>query len=217
MRSGRGARSATTPRTPLASLVPKLSPFSLLVIPSASPTIVGGLSRLPLPTHLIERPLVPAAYNFTQSGTGDYSIEPSNLFTYVDADGAPRELYAAVEGIAKVKLSGNLPLSQHIHNRRTGYTGCSAIQQAVINATAYAAQKIAAEAYAYIKNVSGPTPRYTTWFGAYDPARKARVQSVLKRISKNTQFPKLTYHCDCDKDAAGAYVRTYIFHRWTVT
>ena len=157
--------------------------------------IVSGWSRSLL-ACLTEQPPVSAAYSFLQSGAGDYSIEPSNLFTCVDADGNPRDLYATVEAIAKIKLSGNLAVSRHTHGKRATFSGCSAVQQKEIKVATKAAQKAAAKAYSYVKKVNikkpkPPKPRYTTWFGAYDATRLEKIRGIFKKVSKGTTYTKL--------------------------
>jgi len=54
---------------------------------------------------------VSAAYGFTRSGAGHYSIKPSNVFVYVGDDRTPKGLYAIVEVVIEVKLSGNLAVA----------------------------------------------------------------------------------------------------------
>ena len=62
-------------------------------------------------------PVFPA-YDFTHFGVGNYSIEPSNFFAYVGGDGTPKDLYATVEGVAKIRLFGDLAVSWHFHDIR---------------------------------------------------------------------------------------------------
>ena len=150
-----------------------------------------------------------AAYNFTRSGAGDYTIEPSNLFTYVD--GTPKNLYATIKDIVEVKLSGNLAVSRLLH-KRTTFTNCSPISQSQLNIAASNAQKYAINAYSYIKGVLGPssTPRYTTWFGTYTQHRKDIVQYHFGMIRSN-KFSSFTYYCTCPDSSIYSYVCVYIF------
>jgi len=155
---------------------------------------------------------VPGAYNFTKSGSGDYSIEPSNLFTYVDADGTPKDLYATVEDAIEVKLSGNLAVSRP-HDKRASFVSCSATRQSQINAAASSAQGLANNAHSYLQSISSGTRRYTTWFGAYTASRKSTVQSHFRLINSR-QFSGFTYDCTCTDSGIYAYVCTYILQSW---
>ena len=154
-------------------------------------------------------PSVSAAYNFTRSGAGDYSIEPSDLFTYVGADGTPRNLYATVEDVAGVKLSGNLAVSR-AHDKRASYASCSLSQQAQLMTAADNAQTYANGAFTYLKGISLGTPRYLTWFGSYVQHRKDIVQYNFGKIRSN-KFSSFTYSCTCPDSSSYAYVRAYFF------
>ena len=91
-----------------------------------------------------------AAYDFTQPGAGDYSIELFNLFTYVDAGGPPKNLHATVEDVAGVRLSHSLVPSR-VYNKRADYHGCTVDHMLVLAAAAVGAQGYADEAYTYLK------------------------------------------------------------------
>jgi len=125
-------RSNTALHTPLALVTPVFLPFSVLAPPSTSPTIVSRITSITFDFNvrsLTKQPSsVSATYNFTRSGAGHYSIEPSNLLTYVDADGTPKDIRATVEDVAKVKLSGNLAVSR-AHDKRISYASCSYVEQ----------------------------------------------------------------------------------------
>ena len=150
-----------------------------------------------------------STYNFTRSGPGSYSIEPSSLFTYVDASGTPKNLYATVKDIARVKLSGNLAVSQ-LHHKRASFTNCPSTSQSQLDIAASNAQKLATNAYSYIRGVVGPsgTPRYRTWFGTYLPHRKDIVQYHFGKI-RNNQFSSFTYSCTCPDSSSYGFVCEY--------
>ena len=154
-------------------------------------------------------PSVSTAYDFTRSGAGDYTIKPSNLFTYVDADGIPKNLYASVEGSAKVKLSGKLAVSR-AHHKRATFNDCSSTQQSDIELAASNAQVYASEASNYITGISSGTERYTTWFGTYDDSRKSTVQEHLSLINSR-DFSSFTYNCTCTEASLFAFVCAYTF------
>ena len=71
------------------------------------------------------------AYDFSKSGAGEHSVEASNLLTYVDDDGTPKNFYATVGTIPKVKLSSVPPISR-IHDKRAGFHSCTSDQQSQI-------------------------------------------------------------------------------------
>src|SRR5207245_10616896 len=75
-----------------------------------------------------------------------------------------------------------------------GYVGCSASQQQQVSSAANVAQKLAGDAAAYLAAHTSATPRFTTWFGSYTPARRSTVLSHFRSISQ-TQFATLTYDC----------------------
>jgi len=154
-------------------------------------------------------PSVSAAYNFTRSGAGDYSIGPSTLFTYVDADGTTKDLDATVEGVAEVKLSGNLAVSRG-HDKRADFNSCSSTQQTQLTDAADGAQMYAFNAYGYISGLKSGTPRYTTWFGEYNSTRKNTVQSHYQLINGG-QYSSFTYDCSCTEKDTFAFVCAYIF------
>ena len=196
-------------------MIPVFSPFSLRELPSLSLMTVSGSSFL-ASYNLTEQPPVSAAYDFTRSGAGDYSIEPSNLFTYVDTDGTPKDLHATVEDIVKVKLSGDLAVPRRVHNKRDFY-GCSTEEQKILDIAIRVAEPQVEATLTYLKRMRGSTERYETWFGKYDEGRKDAVRTVFQRISDNTAFAALTYDCTCPKPkkpTTVAYVCTYIFQPW---
>jgi len=152
---------------------------------------------------------VAAAYDFAKSGAGEYSIEPSNFFTYVDGDGTPQDFYATIGNAAKVKLSGGLPeAAPRVHDKRASFNGCSANQQLLLNTAVANAQFYVRNSFLYISRVLSGTPRYTTWFGAYDSTRKNVVRSHFQLISGNN-FSSFKYDCTCTKVDTFAYVCGY--------
>ena len=161
---------------------------------------------------------VPAAYSFTQSGRRDYFIEPSNLFTYIDADGTPKDLYATVEGIAKVKLSGHPAISRHVHDKRIKSkleVDCKFKQQQIVERAIRRAQDVATAAYSSLKSKTVPDA-YKTWFGAYDSKRKRQVRANFGEVGDILQ--KFTYQCGCSAlseefyaDRFGFYYGEYAF------
>jgi len=147
---------------------------------------------------------VSTAYDFTRSGAGDYIIKPSNLFTYIDADGTPKNLYATIEDAVKVKLYGKLAVSR-VHHKRATFNDCSSSQQSDIELAASNAQVYAKEASGYLTGISSATERYTTWFGTYDGSRKSTVQEHFSLINSR-DFSAFAYNCTCTEASLFAYV-----------
>ena len=156
-----------------------------------------------------QSPSVSAAYNFTGSGAGDYSIGPSTLFTYVDADGTVKDLDATIGDVVEVNLSGTLAVSRAL-TKRASFNGCSSTQQTQLNSAAAGAQTYAAKALSYISGISSGTTRYTSWFGVYDSTRKSTVQNHYQLMSSH-QYSSFTYDCTCTDADTYAYVCAYIF------
>jgi len=155
---------------------------------------------------------VSAAYNFTQSGAGDYSIEPSNLFTYIDSNGTVNDIYATVQDVAKFKLSGNLAVSR-VLDKRVSYVSCTSTERTILHNAAASAQTYASKAYSYVKSISSGTRRYRTWFGIYTTARHTTVQGHFRLISSR-EFSSFTYDCTCSRSDWYAYVCAYIVQLW---
>ena len=132
-------------------------------------------------------------------------------------------MYAAVEGAAKVKLSGDLrpAVFRYTHDKRATFYGCSVSEQDFIIEAAEYAQGLATESYKYIRTMPYATPRYRTWFGRYSPDRRRAVESVFRSVSQGNQLWHVTYDCDCasgpdtvyDKTVR-AYTSTHIPQPW---
>jgi len=150
---------------------------------------------------------VAKAYEFTNSGTGKYTIEPSNLFTIIGEDGSLKDVHATIGNTAEVKLSGDLP-APRVHDKRANFNGCSFLQQWQVKAAISSAQSYAKNTFSYISGVSSATTRYTTWFGEYDEDRKSIVQKHFELINGNN-FAGFTYDCTCTDAGVYAYVCAY--------
>lgn len=145
-------------------------------------------------------------YDFARSGAGDYSIGPSNVFTYVDGDGSLKDLYASVEGIAEVKVSGDR-LAAHLPLRGRGkdkdmsvtFDRCSDKEQAILTAAAEVADRLIAETYTYVQDLNDSTVRYTTWYGAHNENRMTLLRWQWRSMTENpkTRLSALAYICDC--------------------
>ena len=137
-----------------------------------------------------------AAYNFTRSGGGGYSIKPSNRFTYVDGDGTLKDLYATVGDVARVKLSGDLDISPPISYTRGRFLGCSADEVTALITSTLDAGVIVQRAIQYLAGLTVGTPRYTVWFGVYVFDRKEAVRALYARIDA-CKMRTFTFVCTC--------------------
>ena len=142
------------------------------------------------------------AYNFTTSGAGTYTIEPSNLFHYVDASGAPVEIRASVQDAAVSSVSGTLAVARLVLDRRATYRSCTAARQTSLVSGAAQAKTYASNAYSYISSTTTGTTRYVTWFGTYLASRRSTVLSHFQKISGN-DFTSFIYDCTCTE--SGTY------------
>ena len=152
---------------------------------------------------------VSATYDFTRSGAGYYSIKPSTLFVYVSDDGTPKGLYAIVEDVAKVKLSGDLAVSR-AHDKRATFVSCSTARRSQINTAASSAESSASRAYSYLQSISSGTLRYTTWFGTYTASRKTIVQKNFGLLN-GYKLSTFTYDCTCTTPGIDTDVCVYLF------
>ena len=166
-----------------------------------------------------------------QSGAGDYSIEPSNLFTYVDADGNTKDFYATVGGITKVKLSRDLAAHKRAFKkfnpkkykpkkhkpkkpkpntlgREARFDSCPTHRESEILVIAREAEEIIDKTYAYVKKLKRPTPRFTTWYGSRAGLGMDGIKRHWKKMSKNelTRLTTFHYGCSCPKGEKGALV-----------
>ncbi|KAI0375429.1 peptidyl-Lys metalloendopeptidase [Pilatotrama ljubarskyi] len=148
-----------------------------------------------------------AAYNFTLPGAGKYTVEPSNLFHFVDPEtNEPVEIRAETETHVAA-VSGKLAVVRPTPTvtKRATYNGCSSSEKTGIDAAAPAAQSYVANALSYLQSHTAASPRYTTWFGAYTSSRHSTVQSHYSNINSNV-FTSFTYDCTCDEADTYAYV-----------
>jgi len=155
---------------------------------------------------------VSAAYNFTLSGPGNYSIKPSNLFTYVGVNGTPEDLYAAVEDIAEVRLSGNHVVSRVLDRRAGDVQHCSMDQRLQISAAVIQAYLMARDAVKFINTINyfNPPPRWITWFGQFNACKRIYVRRVYE-LMISFGFAHFNYDCSCGRADVFAFASAYIF------
>ena len=169
--------------------------------------LLGHLDR----RRLIKSLSASAAYDLSRAGTGNYSVDPSNLFTYINSDGTPKDLHATVEGITRVKHFGDVAISGRVYDKRIAYKGCSPKQEETIQKAAGVAKYLVDKALYYFDKKSGKA-LYKVWFDASGRTHKTAVKGVLGDIREQANFPELTYDCvSCRSGTLRAYASTYIF------
>jgi len=147
-------------------------------------------------------------YDFTETGEGVYTIEPSNLFTYIDTSDNLVNIYAKNDA-SEVNISGSLSVSR-IQQRATlaTFNNCTSSQQTQINTATTNGNTYAANAYAYVNGIASGTTRYTTWFGAYTSSRYSTVVSHYKAISSHS-FSDYSFDCTCAEHDSDTYAYVY--------
>ncbi|KAG6901990.1 hypothetical protein C0995_005949 [Termitomyces sp. Mi166 len=83
----------------------------------------------------------------------------------------------------------------HVHHPHPSFVDCS-----------FSQQKSVLEATKYLEDNNGTTPRYVTWFGAYDSLRYNIVKDHFRRISSPPNFPSFKYDCTCTKEGTWGHV-----------
>lgn len=205
--------------------------FSIVSDTGASPDFVGARAKYSFNAATDFVTLQPGAnvsvthnlgsgYSFTQEG--EYKVETTNLLFYQDEAGNPQPIHAVVSSTHQTKLSGSLQSSQRRTRgmgKRATFAGCTASQQADINSALGVSTTYIANAVNYLTSLTSGKPRYTTWFGTYNSARKATVLDHFKKIqSSDPQTYQYNCHnqcaleddCDCREDTF-AYVNADIF------
>ncbi|KAH8822254.1 peptidyl-Lys metalloendopeptidase [Flagelloscypha sp. PMI_526] len=151
------------------------------------------------------------AYNFTQSGGGNFTIAPRDIPFFVVDEQAKTihppllQVIASIQSIFHTAVTGTWPPISHIFiPGREKFVGCSTDQKIAIRSAAIGAHDLATSTLAYIASITTGTPRYTTWFGSYDSTHSGTVLSYFKAISAN-DFLGFTYDCTCDSGYAYVY------------
>ena len=158
---------------------------------------------------------VSAAYNFTLSGAGNYSIKPSSLFTYIDVNGTLKDLHATVEDVAEVTLSGNLIVSRALDRRDLTILDCTDMQTLGLRDALRGASRVLKGTIAFLTSMNKETLpfRWTTWFGYTDECRMEYVRRVYYSVGAN--LLKFTYQCSpCENYPYITHVCAYIFQSW---
>ena len=109
-------------------------------------------------------------------------------------------MYATIGNIAKVKLSGDLGVSRHVHNKRAiQFYRCRANNQDIriplLEEAIDWARTMIENARHSIRRVNGRTfqQRYWDWFGGYTPFLRGEVSSNIDQVLR--QFLLLQFKC----------------------
>ncbi|KAF4615936.1 hypothetical protein D9613_011329 [Agrocybe pediades] len=134
-------------------------------------------------------------YSFTNSGEGEYNISPSKVFYALNAN-ASISSFKAQTSSHSAKISGDLAVSpsRALKSNRTSFNACNAYQRAVIQNAIVAATALVDDVAACLQTMQLPSPRYTTWFGAWDATRKMLVTKRFPQIQTN-KFAEFLYDC----------------------
>ncbi|KAF8758397.1 peptidyl-Lys metalloendopeptidase [Rhizoctonia solani] len=102
-------------------------------------------------------------YNFTNTGAGEFKIDASNLFQYVDASGKLASIEASTQS-NKVALTGNLVSTRGLPKiesrslgKRVAYVGCSTTRQSQIATAVTSANSYVSAATSYLNGISSGT------------------------------------------------------------
>nr|VWO97136.1 Uncharacterized protein [Ganoderma boninense] len=154
--------------------------------------------------------VISAAYNFTSTGYGTYTIEPSDLLHAVGSNNEISEIHADVEPFAATIAAGKLVVARPSHPtggslaKRATFTNCTASQQTQVNTAASGAQNYASTSLTYLRTTTNTT-RFRTWFGSYDGDRHDTVTDHFSRMNANN-FANFQYDCSCTTAGVFAYV-----------
>ncbi|KAF4621981.1 hypothetical protein D9613_009067 [Agrocybe pediades] len=145
-------------------------------------------------------------YDFTNSGEGEYDISPRDVFYALNADSSI-SCFKAQTSSHTAKVSGALAVSpsRAMKFKRTTFNACNAEQRAVIQNAIQHATALVDNAVAHLQALFLPSPRYTTWFGAWDATRKALVTDHFLQIQTNN-FEGFSYDCTCTDPDIWAYI-----------
>ena len=110
-------------------------------------------------------------------------------------------MHATVEGVAKVKLSGDLVTRRQVHDKRFGsgskpkFAHCSPVKKQMIKEAVKDAQGALEEAIAQIDSEDHGTS-FTTWFGRV-PDLSYIVRKNLEGFKILLDFSGYTFDCNC--------------------
>ena len=147
------------------------------------------VAHIMVSTHAVAQ-----AYDFTASGGASYDIPARNTFYIVNSDSTISTLVAKADSHS-ANISGKLVVARPTLVKRATFNGCTLSQKS----------ELLIGAHSYTQSHTSATPRYTTWFGDYTPARHSTVVSHFSNISGN-RFLSYKFDCTCTNAGTFAYV-----------
>ncbi len=160
-----------------------------------------------------------ATLNYTVELTGTYDLSQNGRYAIQYAAKAHRgssaeplvsdATYLWLEGRSGKVTSAAAPLPTAITPAAASisYTGrCSSSQITQLQSAVTAATNYSASSATYLAAMSGATPRYTTWFGAYSTANRNTALDHFNKSRDAFQTQALTLDCSCKKKGTFAYV-----------
>ena len=133
----------------------------------------------------------------------------------------PKDLYATVGDIAKVKLSGDLSVSGHVHNKRDPtFPSCEPWEATDLLQAIRSVQPRAAEARQHLINVwsqATVTRRFSIWFGEFISEYRSDIELVLWWMSDPLLFKRVSFTCIAGNGGNTGPIYSigkYIFRRW---
>lgn len=88
----------------------------------------------------------------------------------------------------------------------TSFNKCTVSRQSDLITARNNASTYASSAFSYLNTNASATPRYTTWFGAFDTARYNTVKNHFSAIGGAMDTQPITFDCTCKKKNVYAYV-----------
>lgn len=165
-----------------------------------------------------------AAYDFSTSGVGDYTIRASGCFYVVDTFGDIMPISADTgHHIAKIAVKLARPTAEKtVVEKRAKFIGCSSSQESEITSaipittryvqhalkcvTLLVSQRLDSLCYcSYLQEHTSGTARYIAWFGDYADQRHGTVLSHFQHID-GCDFSSFTYDCTCSDADVFAFV-----------
>ncbi|KAF9455857.1 hypothetical protein BDZ94DRAFT_1285995 [Collybia nuda] len=151
-------------------------------------------------------------YNFKNSGLGKYTIDTLGSFYHVDDSKRVVSIKATTKS-HQLMLNGNIPAfdpSPDMLTEFATFVNCTPAQQNQINQAINAARGYVAESIRYINNHTVATPRFTTWFGAFQNARHTTVLSHFNSLARRgNEFTAWKYTCNPSNCQPGYFAYVY--------
>jgi len=134
-----------------------------------------------------------AAYDFTVSGEGSYSVEAYDLFHYVDFSNnglipilaaGEAHLFMLSAQLSKARISSGLAA---FHT----FQDCDVPKRRILNRAVIDSRALVVASLAYLNNANGLGPLYRKWFGIRNNARYNTVNVIHENMRQMTH----TFNC----------------------